>query len=72
MKTDVSQLSKRQKLQLLQKESPELFGLVEDYKAKINICEDFLKPILDMERNGELYSSDATEFVYVYYHLILK
>lgn len=34
IKTDISKLSKRQKLQILQKESPEFFGLVEDFKSK--------------------------------------
>lgn len=33
IETDISKLSKRQKLQLLQKESPELFGLIEDFKG---------------------------------------
>jgi len=35
IKTDLSKLSKRQKLTLLQKESPEFFGLVEDFKGKV-------------------------------------
>jgi U3 small nucleolar RNA-associated protein 3 len=34
IKIDLSKLSKRQKLTLLQ-ESPELFGLVEDFKGKV-------------------------------------
>lgn len=35
IKTDFSELSNRQKLQLLQKESPEFFNLVEDFKGMI-------------------------------------
>lgn len=34
IKTDVSKLTKRQKLQVLQKESPELFGLIDDFKSR--------------------------------------
>jgi len=36
IKTDLSKLSKKQKLALFQKESPEFFGLVEDFKG--NVC----------------------------------
>lgn len=35
IKTDLSKLSRRQKLALLQKESPEFFGVVEDFKGKV-------------------------------------
>lgn len=35
VKTDVSKLSKRQKLEILRKESPEFFGLLEDFKSTI-------------------------------------
>lgn len=35
IKTDVSKLSKRQKLQILEKESPELFSLIDDYKSTV-------------------------------------
>lgn len=33
VKTDISKLSRRQKLQILEKESPELFNLIDDYKS---------------------------------------
>jgi U3 small nucleolar RNA-associated protein 3 len=35
IKTDLSKLSTRQKLALFQKESPEFFGLVQDFKGKV-------------------------------------
>ena len=35
IKTDLSKLSKKQKLALFQKESPEFSGLVEDFKGKV-------------------------------------
>ena len=34
IKTDLGKMSKRQKLALMQKESPEFFGLIEDFKSK--------------------------------------
>lgn len=37
MKTDLTKLSRRQKLQILEKESPELFSLIEDYKSMWSI-----------------------------------
>lgn len=39
IKTDLRKLSKRQKLVLLRKESPEFFGLVEDFKGKVCLWE---------------------------------
>jgi hypothetical protein len=39
IKTDLSKLSTRQKLALLQKESPEFFGLVQDFKGKVYLLE---------------------------------
>ena len=35
--TDVSRLSHRAKLELLQKESPELLDLIDDYKTKVHL-----------------------------------
>jgi hypothetical protein len=35
IKTDLRKLSKREKLALLQKESPEFFGLIEDFKGTV-------------------------------------
>jgi hypothetical protein len=35
IRTDLSKLSKKQKLALFQKESPEFFSLVEDFKGKV-------------------------------------
>jgi U3 small nucleolar RNA-associated protein 3 len=39
IKTDLRKLSKREKLALLQKESPEFFGLIEDFKGKVCLWE---------------------------------
>lgn len=33
VKTDISKLSKRQKLQLVKQEAPEFFQLIEDFKG---------------------------------------
>lgn len=35
IKMDISKLSNKQKLQLLERESPELFGLTEDFKGNL-------------------------------------
>jgi hypothetical protein len=39
IKTDLRKLSRREKLVLLQKESPEFLGLVEDFRGKVCLWE---------------------------------
>lgn len=72
VKTDISQLSKRQKRELLEKESPELFALIEDFGEKMGIAEEFLKPLVEMGGAGRIAESDALAFTRTYYNLILK
>ncbi|XP_019869298.1 something about silencing protein 10 [Aethina tumida] len=72
IKTDVTKLSKREKLQLLEKESPELFGLIEDFKVKLVIAKDFLQPVLNQYRQGKIPNCGAIDFVQTHYELILN
>lgn len=72
IKSDISKLSKREKLQILQKESPEFFGLVEDFQAKMTTVKDFLSPILQKYKKGKISNCSAIEFVTVHQELILK
>ncbi|KAB0799934.1 hypothetical protein PPYR_07814 [Photinus pyralis] len=70
VKTDISKLSKRQKIELFHKESPEFFGLVEDFKSKMQIVADFLSPLLVLSRQGRVQESNALQFVKVYHEVI--
>ncbi|PNF29141.1 Something about silencing protein 10 [Cryptotermes secundus] len=72
IKTDLSKLSKRQKLALLEKESPEFFGIVEDFKANMTELQLKIEPILNLIRNGKLPASQADSFIRTKYHLVLN
>ncbi|KAF5308583.1 hypothetical protein FQR65_LT18055 [Abscondita terminalis] len=70
IKTDVSKLSKRQRIELLHKESPEFFGLVEDFKKKITILKEFLSPTITLWKENKINDSNALDFVRTYQELI--
>lgn len=72
IKSDLSQMSKRQKIQLLEKESPEFPGLVNDFKEKLSIAQNTLKPIIALSKNGGLPDCTAIDFIRIYYELILN
>ncbi|KAL0274909.1 UNVERIFIED_CONTAM: hypothetical protein PYX00_002932 [Menopon gallinae] len=62
IKRDVSNLTSRQKLDLLQKESPEFLVLVDDFKAKLREINDKLLPVTNyFEKKQE--SSSAIEYL---------
>ncbi|KAJ8722158.1 hypothetical protein PYW08_004560 [Mythimna loreyi] len=72
IKSDLSQMSKRQKLQLLEKESPEFAGLIDDFKTKLTVAKDDLHPVLELVKDGKLPTCPAAKFVKTNYDLILN
>ncbi|XP_022918487.2 something about silencing protein 10 [Onthophagus taurus] len=72
IKTDISKLSQRQKLQLLKKESPEFFELIDDFKNKMEIITSYLGPVIKLKKECKIKSSNAVEFITTYYNLILN
>lgn len=72
IKTDLSQMSKRQKIQLLEKESPEFSGLVNDFKTKLSIAKGTLLPFLKLAKEGKIPDCGAVQFVKTMYDLILN
>lgn len=72
IKSDLSQMSKRQKLQLFEKESPEFAGLIEDFKTKLTVVKDDLHPVLELVKDGKLPKCPASKFVKTNYNLILN
>lgn len=72
IKSDISQMSKRQKLQLLEKESPEFAGLIDDFKSKLTVAKDDLQPVLQLVKGGKLPNCSASKFVKTNYDLILN
>ncbi|XP_050350565.1 something about silencing protein 10 [Nymphalis io] len=72
IKSDISVMSKRQKLQLLEKESPEFLGLIDDFKSKLTVAKDDLHPVLELVKGGKLPNCSASKFVKTNYDLILN
>lgn len=61
---NLSKLSKKEKLDFLKQESPELFELVRDFKEKIETLEDKLLPIYMLVKQGNGFqSSMASEYI---------
>lgn len=63
IKSDLSQLTKRQKVDLLQKESPEFFVLIEDFKSKLEEVKKKLIPVLNLVDEKKIKPSPAVDFV---------
>lgn len=72
IKSDLSQMSKRQKVQLFEKESPEFAGLIDDFKTKLTVAKDDLHPVLELVKDGKLPTCPASKFVKTNYNLILN
>lgn len=72
IKSDLSQMSKRQKLQLLERESPEFAGLIDDFKTKLTLAKDDLHPVLELVKDGKLPVCSASNFVKTNFALILN
>ncbi|XP_041979182.1 something about silencing protein 10 [Aricia agestis] len=72
VKSDISQMSKRQKLQILEKESPEFLGLIDDFKSKLTVAKDDLHPVLELVKGGKFPNCSASKFVKTNYDLILN
>lgn len=72
IRTDLSKLSKKQKLALFQKESPEFFGLVEDFKVHMTEIQQKIEPVLILIEKGKIPASSADIYVRTKYHLVLN
>ncbi|OWF40834.1 something about silencing protein 10-like [Mizuhopecten yessoensis] len=51
---DLTKLSRKEKLQLLKKESPEMLTLIDDYKSKMTEVRDIFMPLLRLVREGKI------------------
>jgi U3 small nucleolar RNA-associated protein 3 len=69
---DLSKLSKRQKLELLEKESPEFLGLMDLYKSSLEKLNTFLDPMHQLISNGSIPSCPASDCIKTYLELILN
>uniref|UniRef100_A0A4W6FKD2 UTP3 small subunit processome component n=1 Tax=Lates calcarifer TaxID=8187 RepID=A0A4W6FKD2_LATCA len=51
---DLKQMSQKEKMKLLKKESPELLELIQDFKTKLTELKDELQPLMQMVKDGKI------------------
>ncbi|KAL4091026.1 hypothetical protein QTP88_025768 [Uroleucon formosanum] len=72
VKKDLSSMSDREKKKLLMKESPELFGLITDFKTYMGSVQDKLSPFLKLVKSGDIPKSQFTDYIQCYCEIILN
>lgn len=72
LKSDLSELSKRQQEQLFKKDSPEFESLVQDFQQRLEESRDVLNPILKYFKTASLVKHPLVEFVVTNNNLILN
>ncbi|KAK5872632.1 hypothetical protein PBY51_013314 [Eleginops maclovinus] len=60
---DLKQMSQKEKMKLLKKESPELLELIQDFKAKLNELKDELQPLVQMVKDGKIPPGKGAEYL---------
>ena len=60
---NLSSMSKKEKLDFLERESPELFELIRDFKVKLEELEQTLLPVFQLVKTGQVPHSTASEFI---------
>ncbi|XP_034255568.1 something about silencing protein 10 [Thrips palmi] len=70
IKTDLSQLSSRQKLALLEKEAPELVGIIEEFRGIMEELQSRLQPALALAQNKQVPSPQLGQYIRTKYHLV--
>ncbi|XP_015174950.1 PREDICTED: something about silencing protein 10 [Polistes dominula] len=72
VKTDFTKLSKKQKRELVQRESPEFLAIVDDFKECMNEAKNILLPFLKLVEKGICPDCPASNFVKSKYQIILN
>ncbi|XP_025835070.1 something about silencing protein 10 isoform X2 [Agrilus planipennis] len=70
--TDVSNLTKRQKMDIFRADAPEFFGLIGDSKEKFSTIKNILKLLKNNFTTNGVNESGALEFLYKHLQLILN
>lgn len=60
---DLKQMSQKEKMKLLKKESPELLELIQDFKAKLNELKDELQPLVEMVKEGKIPPGKGADYL---------
>ncbi|XP_055967283.1 something about silencing protein 10 [Sorex fumeus] len=69
---DLSKVSTKEKLKMLQKESPELLELIEDLKGKLREVKDELEPLLQLVEQGVIPAGKGSQYLRTKYNLYLN
>ncbi|XP_038050961.1 something about silencing protein 10-like [Patiria miniata] len=69
---DLSKLSKREKMEILRKESPEFLELVGDFKTKLKEVIDTLHPLLSMVQDGRIPEGPGADYIKTKFRLYLN
>ena len=72
VKLDVSNLSKREKVKLFERESPEFDGIVADFEQKMNVARTELVPVVELIDEGRLPQGPAADYVKAKLSIILS
>uniref|UniRef100_A0A3Q3WB73 Sas10 C-terminal domain-containing protein n=1 Tax=Mola mola TaxID=94237 RepID=A0A3Q3WB73_MOLML len=60
---DLKEMSKKEKMKLLKKESPELIELIQDFKAKLTELKDELQPLIQMVKDGKIPPGKGADYL---------
>ncbi|KAF4521046.1 hypothetical protein B566_EDAN008118 [Ephemera danica] len=72
IKRDLTQLSKRQKLELLEKESPEFLSLLDLFKGYLIKLNNFLQPVRNLIDDGSIPQCPASQCIKIYHELVIN
>ncbi|KAM7422813.1 hypothetical protein PAMA_010719 [Pampus argenteus] len=60
---DLKQMSQKEKMKLLKKESPELLELIQDFKAKLAEMKNELQPLIQMVKDGKIAPGKGADYL---------
>ncbi|XP_041835775.1 something about silencing protein 10 [Melanotaenia boesemani] len=69
---DLKQMSQKEKMKLLKKESPELLELIQDFKAKLAELKDELQPLVQMIQDGKIPAGKGADYIKMKQQLYLN
>ncbi|KAM9799043.1 something about silencing protein 10 [Syngnathus typhle] len=69
---DLKQMSHKEKMKLLKKESPELLELIQDFKAKLTEMKDQLQPLMQMVKDGRIPPGKGADYLKTKHQLYLN
>lgn len=69
---DLSNLSKREKLQILAEESPELLPLLDEYKEKFRELKDVYYPLMILAGGGIIKNQNGKKYIELKHQLLLN